>query len=162
MKRIGLDHPLLAPAGAIALLVVGFFVTVGLPILSGDLNTVTQHTAAETEASLRGRAVYQDEGCVWCHTQQVRAVSNDLGLGVVTRPDRIVRDDPALTGWTRVGPDLACYGDRALKGEDLLAFLEEPSSRFSGSRMPGYGHLSGAELDDLATYLLSLTCGGAK
>lgn len=155
-------NPLLVPALAGILLVVGFAIAVGAPIVSGDLSTLNAFAAPSSEQALSGRTVYLAEGCVYCHTQQVRAVSNDLGLGIVTRSDRIVRDDPALVGYSRVGPDLACYGDRALETGKLTAFMADPNSQFAFNRMPSYGSLSDSDLQDLAVYLASLTCGGKK
>lgn len=150
---------LLAPLATLVLLGLGLAVTVVVPAVGEDLGGTTTMTPAVSKESQRGHAVYVAEGCVYCHTQQVRPVSNDLGLGMVTRADWIARQDPPVIGVSRIGPDLACYGDRALQPEQLTSYLRDPAAAKGYSRMPGFGSLSGAQMKDLVSYLESLTCG---
>jgi len=66
----------------------------------------------------RGRKIYAANGCVYCHSQQVRAdyASSDIERKWGTRrsaPRDYIFDRPALLGKMRVGPDLANIGKRA-------------------------------------------------
>lgn len=60
----------------------------------------------------QGAAVYRAEGCLYCHSQQVRhdKLGNDVARGYGERrsvPLDYVLDDPPLMGTMRTGPDLS-------------------------------------------------------
>jgi cytochrome c oxidase cbb3-type subunit 2 len=137
----------------------------------------------------RGMLVYRDLGCAACHTQQVRrpgfGADQERGWG-----DRqsVARDYIYQTrvqlGQTRIGPDLANFGDRAAKAgtdqgklyRDLYAgqggmpaypFLFEPR-RVVGQpakqalpvrSRPGFEVVPTRRAEALAAYLLSLNAG---
>src|SRR3954452_13284052 len=66
----------------------------------------------------RGRKIYAANGCVYCHSQQVRAdyASTDIERKWGTRrsaPRDYIFERPALLGKMRVGPDLSNIGKRA-------------------------------------------------
>src|SRR3954453_3889068 len=66
----------------------------------------------------RGRKVYMANGCVYCHSQQVRPeyAASDIDRKWGTRrsaPRDYIFDRPALLGKMRVGPDLSNIGKRA-------------------------------------------------
>jgi cbb3-type cytochrome oxidase cytochrome c subunit len=66
----------------------------------------------------RGRKIYAANGCVYCHSQQVRAdyAASDIDRKWGTRrsaPRDYIFDRPALIGKTRLGPDLSNIGKRA-------------------------------------------------
>lgn len=66
----------------------------------------------------RGRRVYAANGCVYCHTQQVRPdyAASDIERKWGTRrsaPRDYIFERPAMLGRMRVGPDLANVGKRA-------------------------------------------------
>jgi cbb3-type cytochrome oxidase cytochrome c subunit len=66
----------------------------------------------------RGRKIYAANGCVYCHSQQVRAdyAASDIERKWGTRrsaPRDYIFDRPALLGKTRLGPDLSNIGKRA-------------------------------------------------
>lgn len=70
---------------------------------------------AESGSATRGREVYISNGCVYCHTQQVRPAyqGGDIARGWGVRRS-VARDylgqSPALVGYFRIGPDLANVG----------------------------------------------------
>src|SRR4051794_11660668 len=73
----------------------------------------------------RGRKVYMANGCVYCHSQQVRpdyaAADIDRKWGQRrSAPRDYIFDRPVLLGKMRVGPDLANIGKRA-PAEDAAA-----------------------------------------
>ena len=66
----------------------------------------------------RGRKIYAANGCVYCHSQQVRAdyAASDIERKWGTRrsaPRDYIFDRPAFLGKMRVGPDLSNVGKRA-------------------------------------------------
>lgn len=143
-------------AAVTGLFLLGFVVTYIGPLQDKSLSAFDSQSLGYSEASLAGKQVYDSENCASCHTQQVRAVSNDIGLGQVTKADRAVRDAPSEFGMARVGPDLACFGDRPTAR--LTAYLKDPRSVLSTSKMPRYSYLSESEIAQLSAYLKSLTC----
>jgi cytochrome c oxidase cbb3-type subunit 2 len=91
----------------------------------------------------RGALVYQDLGCAYCHTQQVRDgtdVARKLGERASYARDYI-RDTTVLLGDLRVGPDLRDFGARAPAAADLYLHLYAPSQAVNGSTMPPYTFL---------------------
>lgn len=93
----------------------------------------------------QGVGVYRANGCVACHTQQVRAreFGPDMARYGALRPSTgfdYLYDNPVFLGDLRVGPDLATVGlryDRAA----LLLKLYEPRLTAPGSVMPSYRYL---------------------
>lgn len=124
---------------------------------------------------ISGRAVYISEGCVYCHSQQVRDEQNgsDLERGWGTRRT-VARDymfdSPPLLGSSRIGPDLANVGSAKWRNEPAdenaqykpakrdaawqLLHLYKPDSIIRDSKMPSYRYLftkqkiSGQRSDD--------------
>jgi len=94
----------------------------------------------------QGRAVYVSEGCVYCHSQQVRAESfgTDVARGwgdrrTVARD--YLYDNPILLGSMRTGPDLANIGARQPDETWHLLHLYNPVITSPGSIMPPFGFL---------------------
>jgi cytochrome c oxidase cbb3-type subunit I/II len=113
-----------------------------------------EHPDASPQA--RGREIYAAEGCWQCHTQQVRAIVTDVGLGTVSQPGDYVYDPDDLLGARRIGPDLAHVASRGWDFESLMDHLADPRATRSWSVMPSYSHLDTADLEALAAYLASL------
>lgn len=69
-----------------------------------------------------GERVYVENGCFYCHTQQVRDpqfgpdIERGWGARRTVARDYIYQDTPLL-GFTRMGPDLANYGWRDADGK---------------------------------------------
>lgn len=93
-----------------------------------------------------GKDVYLSQGCVHCHTQQVRPASlgNDIALGYGRRPT-VARDyilqDRVLLGASRLGPDLADVGSRRTSDEWLHLHLFDPRIDKPASSKPAFRHL---------------------
>ncbi len=105
-----------------------------------------------------GRHVYVAEGCVYCHTQQVRANVADVGLDAVTMPGDVMLNAPALLGRVRLGPDLAHAGQRPFTDDVawVANHLADPQRQRNWSSMPSYDYLADDELEALAQYIVSL------
>lgn len=93
-----------------------------------------------------GRAIYQREGCVYCHTQQVRGgkYNNDLLRGWGSRrshPQDYIYDYPVLLGTMRTGPDLANIGARQTNDNWHHTHLYDPELITPGSVMAPFRYL---------------------
>ncbi len=104
-----------------------------------------------------GQEVYRANGCVECHTQQVRGAmtsgsSNapvqlstyDLARGWGIRPtvaQDFLLQNPVMIGSLRVGPDLANVGARLPDPNWHLLHLYNPRTVVPGSTMPRYPFL---------------------
>lgn len=93
----------------------------------------------------QGREVYQEQGCVNCHTQQSRATSgNDIAREWGTRqsmPLDYVDQDVVFTGFSRIGPDLSNVGTRRTERDWHLMHLYDPQITSPGSNMPSFKFL---------------------
>lgn len=106
------DNPMTVLAG-----VVGLFVIVLLVgVLGPSIPTASPGArASEIQFSpdaLSGRDVYAITGCAACHTQMVRPIVADVGLGAVT-----LNDTNQVLGTRRFGPDLSDVGARMTPAE---------------------------------------------
>lgn len=101
------DSPMSVLAGAIGLFLM--VVLVGLIGPSIPTETVGARTSevAYSAAALDGQEIYGTAGCGSCHTQMVRPIVADVGLGAVT-----LGDTNQVLGTRRFGPDLSDIGTR--------------------------------------------------
>lgn len=101
------DNPATVFAGAIFLFVI--IVMVGLvgPSIPFDEPGARTSEIDFSSAALEGREIYLSVGCASCHTQMVRPIIADVGLGPVT-----LDDTNQVLGARRFGPDLADVGSR--------------------------------------------------
>lgn len=96
--------------------------------------------------ALYGRQVYIEEGCLYCHSQQVRAADFgadiDRGWGVRRSVARdYLFDRPHLMGTMRTGPDLANIGARQPSRQWHYLHLYNPQLTSPGSIMPPFRFL---------------------
>jgi cbb3-type cytochrome oxidase subunit 1 len=145
---------------AVGVFLASFGVAYAAPIADRELGTETDYSIAypaQTRA-LDGKAIYTEEGCWYCHTQSVRPVPADVGLGTVTTPDRVARDVPSVLGLVRIGPDLACVGGRFESAAAISDHLRSPRSQRPASVMPRYDFLTDRQMESLVAYLMQLKC----
>jgi cytochrome c oxidase cbb3-type subunit 2 len=100
-----------------------------------------------TKEEQAGKRVYIDNGCIACHTQQVRNVEMDNVFGkrpsipadfaINTRTD-FWRNTANLMGTQRTGPDLTSIGERQPSAEWHLIHLYQPRAAVEESVMPAY------------------------
>ena len=124
-----------------------------LPVISvGDFKqSVDPSTGAKmppdlTELEKRGQDVYVSQGCVYCHSQQVRPdrTGTDISRGWGSR--RTIAEDymtqgRALLGTMRTGPDLSNIGTRNPSDLWHLMHLYNPQTTSKGSNMPPFPFL---------------------
>ena len=102
--------------------------------------------APYTARQLAGRHVYIQNGCLYCHSQQVRdpAFTTDVDRGWGSRatvPADYVYDRPHLLGTMRTGPDLINVGQRLPDMDWHLIHLYDPRALAEWSIMPGFPYL---------------------
>lgn len=104
-----------------------------------------------TASERRGLEIYVSEGCVACHTQQVRNIEMDNVWG--ERPSLasdyyyskqrmdVWRQSPSILGSERTGPDLTDIGNRQPSDQWHLLHLYNPRLVVESSIMPRYSWL---------------------
>jgi hypothetical protein len=143
------DNPLAVLVGAVGLFVAVFLVGVVGPALPTDNPGARTSDLPFSEAALVGQDIYQSVGCASCHSQMVRPVVADVGLGAVT-----LNDSNQILGSRRFGPDLSNVGARITAGQ-----IEAVITGLGGH--PSLS-LSSEDLDALVSYLVeSATLEGA-
>lgn len=161
--------------GAFGIFSVGVFCTIVLPkFVDKELMDPKPNMRPYTEQQERGRQVYLAEGCVYCHTQQIRdEVTLDgkrYGWRTLDAPPseawEYVNDRPHFLGTKRTGPDLARVGGK-YASEWHWAHFKNPRDMgekfYSGginpgaaSVMPSFKYLTDEEVKDLTAYLQTL------
>lgn len=118
-----------------------------------------------TELEYAGLQVYVAEGCIGCHTQQIRPLEQDMAYGRPSTPGDWaetgqldwLRATPALLGTQRTGPDLSDVGTRQPSEIWQYMHLYNPRSVVPASVMPSYPWLfeikAEAEADDMVVPL---------
>jgi cytochrome c oxidase cbb3-type subunit II len=143
------DNPMTTFVGAVALFAMLLLVGLVGPAIAEDVPGERTTEIAHTEAGRVGQSIYERLGCAGCHTQMVRPVVADVGLGAVS-----LNDSNQVLGTRRFGPDLADVGSRLSRSETesiIAGFGGHPASS-----------LSSRDLNDLVTYLAeSSTSDGA-
>jgi cytochrome c oxidase cbb3-type subunit II len=142
-------------------LFIGFFLTfltawVGLVIVpyfqfgqlepQVDPDTGDQFPVLRTGLAQRGMQVYQANGCIYCHSQQIRPEhqGSDIARGWGARrtvPRDYIYDKPHLLGTMRTGPDLTSVGVRLNDVRWHHEHLYAPQSKSPWSTMAPYKYL---------------------
>ena len=145
--------------------IVAFILFSGIFTLTLPLSQVLER--AEGRGSISaisdGTIIYNQEGCQNCHSQNVRQVIPDAGIGQVTSikliPDYTKNTNSINIGLRRVGPDLSTIGDREPTNNEkwLKRYLTNPSSIRPNIPHPKYSYLTDGELDSLIEYLTGLS-----
>ena len=98
----------------------------------------TEGVAPYEPLHLIGRDVYIREGCVGCHSQQIRMLSSEVQrYGPYSLAGESVYDYPFLWGSKRTGPDLARVGGR-YSDDWHRVHLRDPRVVVPESNMPAY------------------------
>ncbi len=123
-----------------------------------DVDGVRPYTPLE----LRGRDIYQREGCYLCHSQMIRPFRDEmLRYGHYSLAAESQYDHPFQWGSKRTGPDLARVGGK-YSNEWHVAHLVNPRDVVPESIMPNYPWLLENELEyaDIADRLRALKMTG--
>jgi cytochrome c oxidase cbb3-type subunit 2 len=128
------------------------FVALTVIIAIAPASWVQEHNApvpgsrAPTAEEQRGLAIYVAEGCLYCHTQQVRPLPVDKPFGRPSapgdyarlQPQDLWRMTPALLGTERTGPDLSNVAARQPSDTWNYIHLYNPRAVVKASVMQGY------------------------
>ncbi len=131
----------------IAILIGGIIQIVPTIMVKSNIPTIAA-VKPYTPLELQGRDIYIREGCVGCHSQQVRPFRSEVErYGPQSKAGEYVYDHPFLWGSKRTGPDLMRVGQ---KYNDNWHFnhMWDPQSISAGSIMPGYKWLFDNEAMD--------------
>jgi cytochrome c oxidase cbb3-type subunit II len=108
-----------------------------------------------TPLELAGRNIYVREGCYLCHSQQIRALRDEVErYGHYSLAAESMYDHPFQWGSERQGPDLARVGGK-YSNDWHYAHLIDPRDVVPDSIMPGYAFLATRPLRtaDIAEHL---------
>jgi cytochrome c oxidase cbb3-type subunit 2 len=128
-------------AGSVGLLLLSCLLGFLLPALPQGSNEVRSSNHPFSAEAMEGRRVYLSEGCGACHTQLVRPVVLDAGLGPIS-----LDDTNQVIGQRRHGPDLAAIGSRITDPGAIAALVTGDGDHPSAS-------LTEVELAALVAYL---------
>jgi len=129
-------------AGVIGLLLLSLVLGVVMPGIPEPGNGVRSSAIGFSLAGRQGRQLYLQQGCGSCHTQIIRNVVSDFGLGPVT-----LSDTNQVIGYRRYGPDLADIGSRMADSAVLMNVLRGADGH------PAVSALNEDELANLTAYL---------
>lgn len=114
------------------------------PLYTGDTNVEFGKLVGYTAQQERGRRVYQREGCMYCHSQQIRPLKGEIarysiGTSVVPVADEreYIWDQPHFLGTRRIGPDLSREGGKYSDDWHYSHFYY-PRQMVNGSIMPAF------------------------
>jgi cytochrome c oxidase cbb3-type subunit I/II len=134
----------------VAILIGGIIQIVPTIMVKSNIPTIAA-VKPYSPLELEGRDLYIREGCVGCHSQQVRPFRSEVErYGPQSKAGEYVYDHPFLWGSKRTGPDLMRVGE---KYNDNWHFnhMWDPQSISAGSIMPGYKWLFDNEAMDISS-----------
>ncbi|MCB0758807.1 MAG: cbb3-type cytochrome c oxidase subunit II [Flavobacteriales bacterium] len=145
------DHATLVNVALMGFVLLSTGVAVAPSLSMQDNNGPLPDMPKMTVQERRGMNVYVAEGCIACHTQQVRNLEMDKTWGSrpsipsdyyysKQRPD-IWHNTPSLLGSERTGPDLTNVGVRKGSVAWQMMHLYDPRMVEKASIMPRYGWL---------------------
>lgn len=141
------DHKKLYSIAGLLFLVLTY-VTVIMPALQNQNNNAPLPGSVPLAGdALAGKSVYVAEGCVGCHSQQVRNIEMDKVFG--SRPGmpadyanlkrmNMWQNTSTVMGTERTGPDLTNIAERQSSKDWHLMHLFNPRSVVAQSIMPSY------------------------
>lgn len=130
----------------IGLLIIASILVVSFAGLVQIVPLYFQHSTTEPAPGVKpyealqlvGRDIYIREGCVGCHSQQIRMLQSEVQrYGPYSLAGEFVYDHPFLWGSKRTGPDLARVGGR-YSDEWHRIHLRNPRNLVPESNMPAY------------------------
>jgi len=134
-----------------SILVISFAGLAQIVPLFFQHSTTVPTEGVEPYDSLRlvGRDIYIREGCVSCHSQQIRMLSSEVQrYGPYSLAGEGVYEHPFLWGSKRTGPDLARVGQR-YSDDWHRVHLRDPRAVVSESNMPAYPWLQYNAVDNV-------------
>jgi cytochrome c oxidase cbb3-type subunit II len=147
--------PLAIVVGSLVLLFTVVFVVVVLPYAHTSKTVPSGIHRARLPQEQAGRQIYIANGCVYCHTQSIRAIDWGLGAERIAQAGDYLEDRPILLGSQRTGPDLSQQGGEHPDDWHLAHFINPRFTR-PLSIMPAFEFLGDTDLNLLTSYVQSL------
>lgn len=144
------DHKRLYAAATGLFLVLTFATAINPALQNQKNNAPLPDSEPLTGDAFQGKLIYIREGCVACHTQQVRNVDMDKVFGdrpgipadyASIKRTSIWQNTATVMGTERTGPDLTDVGNRLPSADWHLMHLYNPRIVVPESIMPSYGWL---------------------
>lgn len=151
------NHKLLVGTAVTGFLTLSMLIAV-IPASQMQETEPLPNQIAYSGSEIEGLKLYIAEGCVACHTQQVRSIEMDKVWG--NRPSMpsdyyfskqrldVWRQSPSLLGSERTGPDLTNVGKRQPSEAWHLMHLYNPRTVVKESIMPSYPWLFDEKSDN--------------
>jgi len=140
--------------GSLAILAAVVFVVVFWPYATRD-DRPSEIFRLRSSVEHQGRAIYIANGCVYCHSQSIRAFDWDLGSERIAQAGDYVADTPILLGSERTGVDLSQEGGEHPDDWHLAHFISPRYTR-PNSIMPRFAFLGEDKIHLLTRYVQSL------
>ncbi|PON18739.1 hypothetical protein C2W62_06410 [Candidatus Entotheonella serta] len=131
------DHRLLVAVAGGAYLVLTLMIAI-VPAFQIQDTTPLPNAKKLLRSERRGRVLYLQEGCGYCHTQFIRDLPMDRPYGRPSVAGDYAREQPPLLGTQRTGPDLSNVAARQPSDVWHLIHLYNPRAVVPQSVMPGY------------------------
>ncbi len=115
----------------------------------------TPNAQPYTAQQLKGREIYIQNGCVYCHSQDTRPMDWGEGSGMAAQPGDYAYDSPHAVGSSRNGPDL--FREGGYHPDDWhWAHFENPRYTRPQSFMPSFSYIKGEDRSNLIAYIQCL------
>lgn len=144
------NHKKLYGIALLLFLILTLFVALFPALNNQESYQPLPNSVALTPAELDGKNTYIENGCVACHTQQVRNVDMDKTWGnrpgiaadyASNKRTSFLVNTATLMGTERTGPDLTNIGNRQPSLDWHLLHLFQPRAAVGASIMPSYAWL---------------------
>ena len=141
-------------AGALTILALIVLIMVYLPYAQQD-TTPSEIWRSRGQVEQAGRKIYIANGCVYCHSQSIRAIDWGHGAERIAQTGDYVGDEPILLGSARTGVDLSQEGGEHPDDWHIAHFINPRYTRPS-SIMPPFKWLGKDKIITLTQYVQSL------
>ena len=146
--------PIAVVVGALAILAAVVMVVVFWPYVTRDM-TPSEIFRSRTAEEGAGRAIYIANGCVYCHSQSIRAIDWGHGAERIAQAGDYVADRPILLGSQRTGVDLSQEGGEHPDDWHTAHFINPRYTR-PDSIMPPFRWLGMDQIKLLTRYIQGL------
>ena len=146
--------PLAIILGSLAILAAVVLVVVFWPYRTRD-ETPSEIFRSRSAEERAGRGIYIANGCVYCHSQSIRAIDWGHGAERIAQAGDYVADRPILLGSQRTGVDLSQEGGEHPDDWHITHFINPRYTR-PNSIMPPFRWLGMDRIKTLTRYIQGL------
>ena len=140
--------------GSLGILAAVVFVMVIWPYATRDM-TPSDIFRSRTPPEQQGRVIYIANGCVYCHSQSIRAIDWGHGAERIAQSGDYVADEPILLGSQRTGVDLSQEGGEHPDDWHVAHFVNPRYTR-PNSIMPPFRWMGMEKIKTLTRYIQGL------